>query len=176
MSSALTTPAPAPLTSAAVAQIPSSLEGETPVPSPPSSDSGRTHVESTTSSLSPKKGGSEDDLEKAEMKEETAARAAAPDFPDGGARAYFAVAGATIVMATTFGMSNSLYAALVAWEKSSPELTLPPLSNSGVFQAYYKTHQLADYPASTIAWIGSVHLFITFSSSLFSGMLFDKGW
>lgn len=121
MSSALTTPAPAPLTSAAVAQVPS-LDGETPVPSPPSSDSGRTHVESTTSSLSPKKGASEDDLEKAEMKEETAARAAAPDFPDGGARAYFAVAGATIVMATTFGMSNSLYVASASSFSSSPKL------------------------------------------------------
>lgn len=114
MSSALTASAPSPLSSAAFAASapltasrlaqahPPSLSGDTPIPSPPSSISGHTHVGSIH------KGEDEDDLEKAERKEEEAAVLAAPAFPEGGTRAYLAVAGATIIMATTFGMSNSL--------------------------------------------------------------------
>lgn len=93
----------APLTASALSQVPS-LSGDTPVPSPPSSISGQTHVDSKPSSLF--EGRKISDLEKAEAI--INAPAVVPDFPEGGARAYCAVAGATIVMATTFGMSNSL--------------------------------------------------------------------
>jgi len=56
-------------------------------------------------------------------------------------------------------------------------LSLDSLSNSfGVFQAQYITMaNLSSYPPSTISWIGSCHLCLTFSSSLLSGMLFDRG-
>ncbi|KAK4049906.1 hypothetical protein OIO90_005295 [Microbotryomycetes sp. JL221] len=46
----------------------------------------------------------------------------------------------------------------------------------GVFQLEYKANLLYDYEPSTISWIGSVHLFLTFGLSLVSGYLFSRGW
>ncbi|GAA5964816.1 hypothetical protein JCM8115_000112 [Rhodotorula mucilaginosa] len=76
------------------------------------------------------------------------------DFPEGGTRAYLALLGSTLVLLGTFGLSNSY----------------------GVFLQHYKQHQLKDYTNSDISWIGSLHLFLTFSSAFYSGILFDKGW
>ncbi|BGP49746.1 hypothetical protein JCM10450v2_005651 [Rhodotorula kratochvilovae] len=80
--------------------------------------------------------------------------AAAPSFPDGGRRAYLNTAGGVLVLFCTFGLSNS-------W---------------AAFQAELRRNQLRDYPASSIAWIGSVQLFILFLLGLPSGRLFDQGW
>lgn len=75
-------------------------------------------------------------------------------FPDGGTDAWRTVAAATILVFTTFGLSNI----------------------GGVFVSEYSTNQLSRYPLSDIAWITSTHLFLTFSSSFLAGWLFDHGY
>ncbi|GAA6061860.1 hypothetical protein JCM10212_001293 [Sporobolomyces blumeae] len=76
------------------------------------------------------------------------------EYPEGGTRAYLALAGSTLVLTCTFSISNSF----------------------GTFLNYYKGHQLAAYDTSKISWIGSSHLFITFGSAFLAGILFDKGY
>ena len=65
---------------------------------------------------------------------------AAPHYPDGGARAWLAVLGAFLALFCTFGQLNSF----------------------GTFQTWYREHQLGALPASTIAWIGSLQLWVFF--------------
>lgn len=55
-------------------------------------------------------------------------------FPDGGAKAWFTVAGSSACLFVSFGWINCV----------------------GVFQAYYQTHQLKQYSPSDIAWIPSL--------------------
>lgn len=52
-------------------------------------------------------------------------------FPEGGAKAWLTVAGASACLFVSFGWVNCV----------------------GVFQEYYETHQLKEYTASNIAWI-----------------------
>ena len=52
-------------------------------------------------------------------------------FPDGGAKAWLTVAGASACLFVSFGWINCI----------------------GVFQEYYSTHQLKQYSASDVAWI-----------------------
>lgn len=77
-----------------------------------------------------------------------------PSFPDGGVRGYLVVAGGTLVLFSTFGMSNAY----------------------GAFQAQYETGLLSHEAPSDISWIGSVHLGILFVCGLPSGRLFDDGF
>lgn len=44
----------------------------------------------------------------------------------------------------------------------------------GVLQEYYGTHQLKNYSASDIAWIGSLSNFIQFSGGAIGGCMFDR--
>ncbi|BGP41890.1 hypothetical protein JCM10449v2_005884 [Rhodotorula kratochvilovae] len=78
----------------------------------------------------------------------------ADDFPEGGLRAWLCVLGSTLVLLCTFGLSNSF----------------------GTFLQYYHSHQLAAYTTSQISWIGSAHLFITFSCAFGAGVAFDRGF
>jgi hypothetical protein len=55
-------------------------------------------------------------------------------FPDGGAKAWFTVAGSSACLFVSFGWINCV----------------------GIFQAYYQTHQLKQYSPSNIAWIPSL--------------------
>ena len=64
----------------------------------------------------------------------------APHYPDGGTRAWLAVLGAFLALFCTFGQLNSF----------------------GTFQTWYHEHQLSTLPASTIAWIGSLQLWVFF--------------
>ncbi|GAA6054778.1 hypothetical protein NBRC10513_007412 [Rhodotorula toruloides] len=79
---------------------------------------------------------------------------APPSFPDGGRRAYMTTLGGVLVLFCTFGTSNT-YAS---------------------FQDEWQRNQLKDYTPSSIAWIGSAHLFILFIMGLPSGRLFDAGY
>ncbi|RDX44156.1 MFS general substrate transporter [Lentinus brumalis] len=72
-------------------------------------------------------------------------------FPDGGARAWLTVLGAFLALFCTFGQLNSF----------------------GTFQTWYAEHQLHHLPPSTIAWIGSLQLWVFFFSGAFVGRLFD---
>lgn len=69
------------------------------------------------------------------------------DCPEGDLRAWLTVFGASLALFCSFGQMNAF----------------------GTFQSWYTTHQLRDLHPSTIAWIGSVQLWIFFFSvSLFS--------
>ncbi|CCM00560.1 uncharacterized protein FIBRA_02594 [Fibroporia radiculosa] len=73
------------------------------------------------------------------------------NIPDGGLQAWLSVLGGVLVVASTFGYSNSF----------------------GVFQDYYVLSGSSS--ASNISWIGSVQLFFTFAMGLPAGKLFDLG-
>ena len=67
---------------------------------------------------------------------------AAVVFPDGGTKAWLTVFGTFLAMFCTFGQLNSF----------------------GTFQTFYAENQLKSLPPSTIAWIGSLQLWIFFFS------------
>jgi hypothetical protein len=72
-------------------------------------------------------------------------------FPDGGAKAWLAVAGSSACLFVSFGWVNCI----------------------GVFQDYYQTHQLREYSPSQIAWIPSLQLFFMLAGGPFVGKIFD---
>jgi hypothetical protein len=71
-----------------------------------------------------------EDAEKAEAPPSNAGIDPA-SFPDGGAKAWLAVAGASACLFVSFGWVNCI----------------------GVFQEYYQSNQLKEYSTSAIAWI-----------------------
>ncbi|KAI1790846.1 MFS general substrate transporter [Ganoderma leucocontextum] len=73
------------------------------------------------------------------------------DFSDGGAAAWLTVLGSFLALFCSFGQMNAF----------------------GTFQSWYTTHQLHDLHPSTIAWIGSVQLWVFFFSGGFIGRVFD---
>ncbi|RPD76916.1 MFS general substrate transporter [Lentinus tigrinus ALCF2SS1-7] len=74
------------------------------------------------------------------------------DVPvDGGLAAWLTVFGAFLALFCSFGQMNAF----------------------GTFQSWYTTHQLRDLHPSTIAWIGSVQLWVFFFSGGFIGRMFD---
>ncbi|KKY26214.1 putative monocarboxylate permease-like protein [Diplodia seriata] len=74
------------------------------------------------------------------------------DFPEGGFRAWSVAAGTAAALFCTMGYLNSF----------------------GVYQTYYRSHQLSSMTPSAISWIGSLQNFFVFFSSLFGGALFDR--
>ncbi|KAJ3499815.1 hypothetical protein NLG97_g22 [Lecanicillium saksenae] len=80
-----------------------------------------------------------------------AKQATAPEFPDGGVKAWLVVVGGFLTYFVTFGLLNSF----------------------GTFQAYYGTNVLHSHSASDISWIGSIQLFLLFIGGLAFGPIFD---
>ncbi|KZP00836.1 MFS general substrate transporter [Calocera viscosa TUFC12733] len=72
-------------------------------------------------------------------------------IPEGGWKAWSTVAGAWLIMMSTFGYIQSF----------------------GVFQALYVEDRLSNYSASTIAWIGGAQVFLIFAMGIPAGRLFD---
>ncbi|KAF7324743.1 Monocarboxylate permease-like protein [Mycena kentingensis (nom. inval.)] len=79
-------------------------------------------------------------------------RSASPAFPEACPASYLAVAGAFLALFSTFGQMNAF----------------------GTFQAWYAQHQLSHREPATIAWIGSVQLWVFFFSGGLIGKLFDS--
>ncbi|KAF4851710.1 MFS transporter asaE [Colletotrichum siamense] len=73
---------------------------------------------------------------------------------DHGVVAWLQVLGSWILFANTWGLSNSF----------------------GVFQAYYSTNLLPDTNPSTIAWIGSIQIFLMMLIGVCAGWLLDAGY
>ncbi|KAI0641057.1 MFS general substrate transporter [Trametes meyenii] len=73
------------------------------------------------------------------------------DFLDGGLAAWLTVFGAFFALFCSFGQMNAF----------------------GTFQSWYTTHQLQEMHPSTVAWIGSVQLWVFFFSGGFIGRMFD---
>ncbi|GAA5920925.1 hypothetical protein JCM1841_003625 [Sporobolomyces salmonicolor] len=76
------------------------------------------------------------------------------DYPDGGLRAWLVVAGAWSVSFATWGYINSF----------------------GVLLTYTKTHQLAEYSSSDIAWIGAFQIAAVLFTAVLAGKAFDAGY
>ncbi|KAM0786322.1 hypothetical protein ACM66B_001797 [Microbotryomycetes sp. NB124-2] len=74
--------------------------------------------------------------------------------PDGGLKAWSAVAGAWICMFLAFGWTN-------AW---------------GTLQSYYSQTRYRNESPSTIAWIGSIQMFCIFAGGSVVGVLYDRGF
>ncbi|CCK67830.1 Mch4p KNAG_0A01410 [Huiozyma naganishii CBS 8797] len=74
------------------------------------------------------------------------------DFPDGGWQAYLVVFGSFMGLIPVFGTINSL----------------------GAIESYVSKHQLATVSSSTISWIFSLYLAISFISCIFAGSYFDR--
>ncbi|CAK3990600.1 monocarboxylate permease [Lecanosticta acicola] len=72
--------------------------------------------------------------------------------PDGGTQAWLTVFGAFLTLFCSFGWINTI----------------------GVWQAYYETHQLAQYTSSEIAWIPSLEAFMMFFLGPWAGDLLDR--
>jgi MFS family permease len=77
---------------------------------------------------------------------------AADDFPEGGLNAWLVVLGSWCAMVQIFGLINT----------------------SGIFESYFKTHQLQDYSHSQIGWIFSLYLFVVFFIGVQVGPVFDR--
>lgn len=73
--------------------------------------------------------------------------------PDGGLKAWTQVAMCWLVLFMTWGYTNSF----------------------GTFQQYYASDAGLNLPPSTVSWIGSMQVFLTFFSGAFSGRLLDAG-
>ncbi|PWN50848.1 MFS general substrate transporter [Violaceomyces palustris] len=71
--------------------------------------------------------------------------------PDGGLKAWLVVAGTFAMIMTNFGLVTSY----------------------GIFQTYYKQHQLSHLAAAQITWIGSLQTFFVYGGSFLFGKLCD---
>ncbi|EEY23457.1 riboflavin transporter MCH5 [Verticillium alfalfae VaMs.102] len=74
------------------------------------------------------------------------------DFDEGGASAWTAVFGAWCTLFCTFGLGNSV----------------------GVFQAYYVSDALKEYPSSTISWVTGVFLWTLNFMPVIFGRVYDR--
>lgn len=73
----------------------------------------------------------------------------ADEYPDGGWRAWSVVLGAWCALIPTFGIANT----------------------TGVFEEWLASHQLRDYPKSTVSWIFSLWIFFLYVAGVQVGML-----
>ncbi|EXJ83522.1 hypothetical protein A1O1_07145 [Capronia coronata CBS 617.96] len=89
--------------------------------------------------------------ETARSKESESAPASAPEYPEGGGRAWLVVLGCFCVMFYTFGYLNAF----------------------GVYETYYLRETLHEYTPSTISWIGSLQVFFQFAAGIIAGPLTD---
>ncbi|GKZ17714.1 hypothetical protein AbraIFM66951_009610 [Aspergillus brasiliensis] len=72
--------------------------------------------------------------------------------PDGGTKAWLVAVGGTCIFFATLGFANSY----------------------GVLQEYYMAHQLREYSADDVTWIGSVSVFLQFAFGSIGGPMFDR--
>ncbi|KAK5171155.1 uncharacterized protein LTR77_004299 [Saxophila tyrrhenica] len=73
-------------------------------------------------------------------------------YPEGGTQAWLVVLGSFCGLVAGLGLMNTI----------------------GVYQAYVSENQLAEYDESTIGWIFSVYVFLSFGCGLLVGPVFDR--
>ncbi|KAK4676345.1 hypothetical protein QC764_510550 [Podospora pseudoanserina] len=74
------------------------------------------------------------------------------DFPEGGARAWLTVSGASACLFVSFGWVNC----------------------AGIFQSHYQANQLSNYTPSEISWISALQIFFMIFSGIWVGRIFDS--
>lgn len=72
-------------------------------------------------------------------------------YPEGGTRAWLVVLGSFSGMVAALGIMNTI----------------------GVYESYLAEHQLASYSTSSIGWILSIYVFLSFGAGLVIGPIFD---
>jgi len=72
-------------------------------------------------------------------------------YPEGGLQGWLVVLGSFSGMVAGFGLMNTI----------------------GIYQAYLTSHQLSEYSESTIGWIFSLYIFLSFFCGLQIGPIFD---
>ena len=94
-------------------------------------------------------------------------------FPDGGLRAWAAIAGAFLVCT-----SPTICSILMCVHKLTLLVfaTFGYANTFGVYQDYYQFTGYPEETASAFSWIGSVQLFLQFSLGAISGPLYDRGY
>ena len=98
---------------------------------------------------------SPDNAEKAQPSSPATSVALSKDevvYPEGGLKAWLVVLGSFCGLFAGLGLMNTI----------------------GVYQAYLSTHQLAHYSESSIGWISSVYVFLSFGCGLVIGPVFDR--
>ncbi len=75
-----------------------------------------------------------------------------PTYPEGGLQAWLVVLGSFCGLFASLGLMNTI----------------------GVYQAYLSTHQLSNYTESSIGWISSLYVFLSFGCGLVIGPVFDR--
>lgn len=94
------------------------LSGDTPVPSPPSSiHRGKSDDEETQVNDSRCASPFKKDIDELDPEEDEKIVPITPLYPEGGPRAWLALLGATLVLLSTFGLSNSFGAFLQFYAK-----------------------------------------------------------
>ncbi|TVY16771.1 putative transporter MCH4 [Lachnellula arida] len=73
-------------------------------------------------------------------------------FPEGGWRAWLVIFGSFSIISGTFGL----------------------ISSAGLFQAYWKAHQLSSYASRDVGWILAVNVFMNLFLGVQIGPLFDR--
>lgn len=79
-------------------------------------------------------------------------RSGQDDFPEGGARAWLTVSGASACLFVSFGWVNC----------------------AGIFQSHYQANQLSNYTPSEISWISALQIFFMIFSGIWVGRIFDS--
>lgn len=73
------------------------------------------------------------------------------EYPEGGLQAWLVVFGSFCGLLAALGIMNTI----------------------GVYQSYIAEHQLSNYSESTIGWISSIYVFLSFGGGLIIGPIFD---
>ncbi|KAJ7906291.1 MFS general substrate transporter [Mycena leptocephala] len=100
-------------------------------------------------------------------------QATTPSVPDGGLTAWMTVAGAWLVLFSTFGYLYSF--GVYESESSLTRSSLNPWTNACPAD-FYALEYLTNHTPSSIAWIGSFQLMMPFALGIVSGKLFDNGY
>ncbi|KAK4196127.1 major facilitator superfamily domain-containing protein [Triangularia verruculosa] len=74
------------------------------------------------------------------------------EFPEGGARAWLTVSGASACLFVSFGWVNC----------------------AGIFQSHYQANQLSNHTASEVSWIPALQVFFMVFSGIWVGRIFDN--
>ena len=96
-----------------------------------------------------------------------------PTYPDGGLQAWLVVLGSFCGMYLSTQPTHP--PALTAQRLTeNPRLACYGYMNSiSTYNTYLSTHQLSHYSASSIGWIFSIYIFLTFLCGIFIGPVFD---
>ncbi|KAF5354879.1 hypothetical protein D9756_005680 [Leucocoprinus leucothites] len=93
-------------------------------------------------------------------------------YPDGGLRAWGVVLGGFLAQFCSYGRVSCLQRCGLG--DVNPAISF--ICSFGVYQDFYTRIYMTEHSPSAISWIGSVASFLTISTGLVGGRLYDKGY